>query len=375
MERLKKRIGALDYKAKDIHGGPVMINKRPSIVDVARTAGVSKSTVSLAMRNSPLLAEKTLKAVQKVARRLGYRPNMLFSVMGSGNRLKRKGPDRLPIAYLHDSPPGTKEIGDFRFLPGIALDYGFSIDPFNLNDFKTALEVEKTLFHRGYSAVIVGRITNRKSIAYDLELADFTVISNTNTLWKENFHRVSGDVFKAVQLAWDKCIEAGFRRIGAAVCRHAPPVPDDDMRLGAVLERQSHHAAKQVAIKPFLGEPGDMEGFASWVRKERPDAVVGFHIGHYYRLKEDFGSGVPAFAGLIIQPGDEWSSSVSGVLYQEREVAEVSISLLDQEIRKRIHGIPEHVMRINLAPRWHEGETLVKVQSRPRNSARPRKVL
>jgi LacI family transcriptional regulator len=48
------------------------MNKRPTIVDVARHAGVSKSTVSLVLQNSPLVRRSTRDEVEKAMAALGY---------------------------------------------------------------------------------------------------------------------------------------------------------------------------------------------------------------------------------------------------------------------------------------------------------------
>jgi LacI family transcriptional regulator len=48
------------------------MDRRPTIIDVAREAGVSKSTVSLVLQNSPQVREETRKLVRATMARLGY---------------------------------------------------------------------------------------------------------------------------------------------------------------------------------------------------------------------------------------------------------------------------------------------------------------
>ena len=63
---------------------------RPTIYDVAREAGVSKSLVSLVLNNSPLVAEAKRKAVRDAIRKLGYRRSQAASSLAS-NRTRTIG--------------------------------------------------------------------------------------------------------------------------------------------------------------------------------------------------------------------------------------------------------------------------------------------
>ncbi len=54
-----------------------MVAKRPTIKDVARKAGLSPSTVSRALNNHPRISQKTKARVLKLARKMGYAPNLL----------------------------------------------------------------------------------------------------------------------------------------------------------------------------------------------------------------------------------------------------------------------------------------------------------
>lgn len=59
-------------------------NKRVTITDVARTVGMSKATVSLALNRSPLVAEKTRSRVLEAAELLGYRANYFARRLSTG---------------------------------------------------------------------------------------------------------------------------------------------------------------------------------------------------------------------------------------------------------------------------------------------------
>ena len=63
---------------------------RPTIYDVAREAGVSKSLVSLVLNNSPLVAEAKRDAVRDAIRKLGYRRSQAASSLSS-NRTRTIG--------------------------------------------------------------------------------------------------------------------------------------------------------------------------------------------------------------------------------------------------------------------------------------------
>ncbi|MFN3606073.1 MAG: LacI family DNA-binding transcriptional regulator [Cypionkella sp.] len=127
----------------------------PTIHDVAARAGVSKSTVSLVLQQSPLVKAATRAAVQRAMGDLGY----VYNAAAAGLRGKVQSPAlQTSGPPAHDAPPPT---------PSLALSTDLS-DP-NCAAFAAALQVVAGL--RGLSLQLLAqgapwqgrRITTRPS--------------------------------------------------------------------------------------------------------------------------------------------------------------------------------------------------------------------
>lgn len=64
---------------------PPPLTRRPTIIEVAKVAGVSKSTVSLVLQASPLVREDTRAAVRKAMAEIGYVYNRAAANLRSAN--------------------------------------------------------------------------------------------------------------------------------------------------------------------------------------------------------------------------------------------------------------------------------------------------
>lgn len=66
-------------------------NRRVTVSDVARAAGVSTATVTRALQGSPRVVPATRERVIETARRLGYSPNPMARDLRHGNRVRAVG--------------------------------------------------------------------------------------------------------------------------------------------------------------------------------------------------------------------------------------------------------------------------------------------
>jgi DNA-binding LacI/PurR family transcriptional regulator len=118
--------------------------------DVAARAGVSRAAVSLAMRRSPKISAKRTEEILRVARDLGYRPNLIASRLAKGD-VATFG---VLLADLHN--PIMADFLD-GFAPS-AMDGGYEM--YLASGFNTAegerKAVESFLAHRLKGVVLVG---------------------------------------------------------------------------------------------------------------------------------------------------------------------------------------------------------------------------
>lgn len=94
--------------------------RRPTLVDVARAAGVSRALVSIVMRGAPGASESTRQKVLEAARELGYRPD-------SRARLLRSSRTRLLGLSFFSSEAFHAEIVDAAYAEAAACGYEIAL--------------------------------------------------------------------------------------------------------------------------------------------------------------------------------------------------------------------------------------------------------
>jgi hypothetical protein len=276
-------------------------------------------------------------------------------MLGSQNRRKRKS--SLLIAYLcHTTPSATVGVDYFPTAFRRANELGYDlvrVDPSSMPWDKGLLKV---LYNRGFVGVIVGSL---RAPDHDIILRNALLpVVCCGRIDYLPIHTVQPEITQMVRLAWHKLIDAGYRRIGAGICAHTPPILDDFTRLGAVLSLQSYTLAAKNRVPPFQGAFVDYGALLSWFHQYKPDAVLGFSPGQYYVLR-DGGVDMSKIAYVSLHAGlDPKTTDVAGVVENFDSVPRESINLLDQLIRHRNVGLPSEPIRLLMPGHWHEGPTL-----------------
>jgi len=332
-----------------------------SLRDVAHAARVHVSTVSRALNNDPKIPVSTRERLQALARELGYQRQPLFAAMSHRRRQPRQQ-EGVPLVFASHLP--YERIGHTGFhlrgaqARGDTLGYNIREEPFPAR--LTPPFPPLNWRHRGVAGILVGPWLGQEQALLDADLAGFSVIQCGNTWCDAGYHIVRSAVFEGVAECYRQLRSRGYRRIGFCLIRHDPPHPDDFQREAAAHECLLRDGLLEQC--PIHFEKGDAHlDLEPWLRRVKPDAIIGFHGGirtrllHLgYRVPGDYG-----FAQLILTPDNPRNHS--GIEAADPMVGSTAVELLDTMIRHAETGRPEQRRVTIIDTVWNEGVTAPKV--------------
>lgn len=202
------------------------MERRPTIRDVARAAGVGASTVSLALRNDPRLRPAMREHVQKVAQQIGYFPNATLANLMAHLRAGRTARFEATLGFIiaSEDPIILREFSTFReWVRGAterARELGYGMDPFWLYEPGiTAKRLAEILRARGIRGLIVAGMQNDGTLpASHLDFWNsFTSVVIGMRPKSPSLHFTSNDQFLTGRQATEELLKLDYKRIGLAI--------------------------------------------------------------------------------------------------------------------------------------------------------------
>jgi DNA-binding LacI/PurR family transcriptional regulator len=178
-----------------------------SIKDIARAAQVSHSTVSRALRNSPLVNRETADRIRQIARRMGYRPSAV------ARSLVTKKTNTIGVVVTTIADPFIAEI--VSGIEEVANDHGYSVFLANSNtDPDREIKVVHSFHERRVDGILV--TASRVGALYIPLLSQMKVpiVLINNQHPGEFVHSVMIDNITATREAVQHLIQLGHKRIG-----------------------------------------------------------------------------------------------------------------------------------------------------------------
>ncbi|MDX2110939.1 MAG: LacI family DNA-binding transcriptional regulator [Verrucomicrobiota bacterium] len=331
---------------------------RPTQRDIAERLGISQATVSLALQKSPKINAETIQRVLDAAEAIHYQPDPALLNMSAYRWPEERKPLEHRIAFIYFK--SALELQAFPAAREHAAKMGYQLDCFEI-PLEHNLHLLRMLYHRGYEGVVVGNIQDPYApLMTNQDYALLPCVACGHGVYVPPIHRVAMDWFSAVRLAWGKLRSLGYRRIGAILFTHSPPVPDDAFRHGALLYEQSLLRVPEEIIPPLLdisiSDNDAHKIYLPWMQEHRPDAVLAFHEGVLWYLQEYAKYRIPEELGVALLQRDT-NYNASGIEFHGEILGRAAIDLLDSNIRHNRKGLVANPTIKTVIPDWIDGDT------------------
>jgi DNA-binding LacI/PurR family transcriptional regulator len=238
-------------------------HRRPTLMDVARAAGVSRALVSIVMRGAPGASESTRQKVLEAARDLGYRAD-------SRARLLRSSRTKLLGLTFSSSQPFHAEIVDAAYAEAAARGYEIALSAVATGR-PEARAIESLLDVGSEALLLIAPTLSNEELA--LYARQVPVVSLLRDNAGESVDSVSSDDHAGIRLAVEHLIGLGHRSIvhvdgGAAV--------SSEQRRTAFRTEMLRHGLEPATLP---GGPHEEDGMqaARLLQKDLPSAVVAFN--------------------------------------------------------------------------------------------------
>ena len=337
---------------------------QPTLRSLAAEAGVSATTMSFALRNSPEISPATRDRLQALARARGYETNPLVSTLFSQVRRRKPRGDHAVIAYLNTWWPrrlwetcNTKS-AQFRGAARRATELGFRLENFWLREpGMTPARLVEVLRARGIRGVLVGPLQHQDA-PLDFPWEDFALATMGYSLHAPAISRACHAHFRGMQRSMDELIARGYRRIGYVTSR------DFEDRVnslwGAAYRLKQHDLAPENRIDPLVFEPeAEPVRLRRWLAETRPDAVINA-LPSVSEMLRELDVHVPdeiGFAHLDL-PTHLKEAEVCGIDQLSDIVGACALELVATQLYTNTRGVPAHAVTQLVEGVWLDGRTL-----------------
>ncbi|MBC7367612.1 MAG: LacI family DNA-binding transcriptional regulator [Undibacterium sp.] len=336
----------------------------PTLREIARRAGVSHTTVSLSLRNDPTIPERTRTRMHRLADAMGYRSNVLVSALMTQVRLRHRRSTPEVVGFLTGGPTvddwknHSSSVGFHDGARRRAAELGMRLENFwlGLDGARTA-ETCRMLRARAIRGNLVAPFP-RPVYAKELDWSHLVCVALGYAFKSHSLHRATHHHFRGSFVAVENLTRLGYRRIGLLLDREENSRVDYSW-LGGYLAARAE--CEGDALRPFFtDERDDPAGLRGWLRRERPEAVIGFGPKQLLAL-ETAGCVVPrdlAFAALDVQQANlNAVNHVAGIDQNLPMSGATAIDILAGQLYHNEHGLPQRPVLSMIEGFWVDGKT------------------
>ena len=338
-----------------------MASAAPTLRSLARTLGLSRTTVSDALRGSPRVDPSTAARVKKAAREAGYRRNPLAGALMSELRRSRGTAFRGVLAAVDFFEPNRPDYAE-RFHSELVLgaqtrsaELGFKVEKFVVGRAGlTVQRLDSILQSRGIHGIFLLPAWDEPDLT-NLDWTSYAGIYTDYIIERPALHSVCSDHYRSLLAALQRLAGLGYTRPGLFIQKH------HDERLqhrweAAFRTFQENHAGIRL-VPPLIVERFSREAFLPWFRRHKPDVVIA-HNTEAMDWMESAGAEIPATHGFVSLNVLMKTRPCAGLDLQPRQLGARGAELLIAQLQRNEAGIPEWPSTTTIPAHWADGPSL-----------------
>lgn len=346
-------------------------DKRPPLKQIAEILGVSKMTVSRALREGTSVDTRLRAKIQATARKIGYQPDMRISQVMSAIR-KSKFPhyrETLALVWTHQRSERAGSNCFFEeILSGASLQaqqLGYKVDEFRMTDQAMSGHALSRILHtRGIRGVLIAPPGSERAYPHIwLDWQKFCCVLIGRSFVNAGLARVQPDHYFACVLAIRRLKRLRYQRIGLVLSRSF------DEQTGHLVRsafRSFHPLGPKEAEKLiFTSDRHDAKALAKWKAQARPEVLVTNFEDSFPRLEHLTSGGdidIVALSWNRLQP------TVAGVNLQLPLIGENAVDLLLLRMQRNLFGLEETAPTIHVPGAWMDGASIRQAAHRDSDS-------
>ena len=298
----------------------------------------------MSLRNHPRIPSSTRERIQKIAKEMGWKPNPLLAEAMSAIRAGQPPVDRVTLAWITTGPrrdDWQSSNFDVRCHAGAverAENAGYRLETFWMGDANNNPDrLGDILYNRGIVGVLVAPLREPDNLPMQWER--FAAATVAHTLISPRLHSANDNHAAGMRVCVARLHACNRRRVGLALSARLDHRVADLWSAGYLLETfEEGLADPKLLHRPE--EEVDEANFIRWVKKAKPDAIIGTKC-QIPEWLEQAGYNVPkdiAYAGLDLNSSN---GETAGIFQDARAIGASAIDMIAGQLLRHERGIPE----------------------------------
>jgi DNA-binding LacI/PurR family transcriptional regulator len=340
--------------------------KRPPLRQIADMLGVSKMTVSRALREGTSVDAELRAKIQKTAREIGYQADTRISQVMSAIR-KSKFPqyrETLALIWTHKKAERDTSFHD-EILSGARLQaeqLGYKLDEFRMSDqAMSGRALSHILDARGIRGALIAPPGHERSHPHIwLDWKKISAVMIGRSFANHGIARVQPDHHYACMLAVRRLKRLRYRRIGLVLSRAFDEKTAHIVRSSFM---GYHPLGFQQADKlVFIHEQPDSSALKKWIAQAKPDVVVAHFENSFPRREHLVGPGGRT-VDVVALNWNRKQPAVAGVNLQVPRIGEAAVDLLVLRMQRNMFGREEVAPIVQVPGSWMDGPSIRRSSS------------